>query len=474
MKMNELDEIAAWLDGLDATALRALLLEAAGRDDELCQRLKVRAAAAAESGLEPLRALLLPSVTWQGYSLYGGDDEHALVGRIEDAAGVLEARIDDGDPQLIGLIEEVIAEAERAIAEIHDSDDLFSVIHSLHAIHLRACIALQPDEEALGRELLERQLNDDFGFWAEPVEDYAAALGDKGQAAYWLAVEEAWEALPVLTPADGALRRDTQRSTLERIMESRLKAGGNVDAAIRVMARNLAGYDRFLALASFCQSHGRLDEAQQWADQGLAAFDAVKAYPLVDFTIGLLLVRGDHARAEALAWERFARQPGSRAFRELMPVADSIGRRDALREKAFALLWSRVRAEEGKSVETRVRWADRARDHLLAIHLEEDDADAAWEVFRGGPVSVMLWRQVAELRGRSHPDEAIAVYRRLLPHAVEAGTSSSRYDEAAAIVRAIRSLRAAQGQLRIFGDELAEIRLEWKRKRNFMKLLEGL
>jgi len=474
MKMDELDDIAAWLDGLDARALRALLLEAAERDEALCQRLKVRAVSAAESGLEPLRALLLPSVTWQGYSLYGGDDEHALVGRVEDAASVLEARIDDADPQLIGLIEEVIAEAERAIAEIHDSDDLFMAIGSLHAIHQRACIALQPDGEALGRELLERQLNDDWGFWAEPVEDYAAALGDKGQAAYWRAVEEAWEALPVLAPTDGALRRDTRRNTLERIMESRLQAGGDVDAAIRVMARNLSGYDRFLALARFCQSHGRLDEALQWADQGLAAFDAVKAYPLVDFTIDLLRVRGDHARAEALAWERFARQPGSRAFRQLMQLAEPIGRRDALREKAFALLWSRVGAEEGKSVETRVRWADRAREHLLTIHLEEDDADAAWEVFRGGPVSVNLWRQVAELRGRSHPDEAIAVYRRLLPHAVEAGTSSSRYDEAAAIVQAIRSLRAAQGNLRIFGDELAEIRLEWKRKRNFMKLLEGL
>lgn len=66
------------------------------------------------------------------------------------------------------------------------------------------------------------------------------------------------------------------------------------------------------------------------------------------------------------------------------------------------------------------------------------------------------------------------MYRRLLPHVVEAGTSGSRDEEAAAVMQAIRSLRAAQGRLRMFGDELAGIRLDWKRKRNFMRLLEVL
>ena len=151
----------------------------------------LRAAVAAQPGLAQLRALLLPSVRWHGYSVYGDDDADALVGRIEDAVGMLEARISDGDPELIGLIEEVIGEAESAIAEIHDSDDLYTAVQALHSIHRRACIALRPDGEALGRELLDRQLDDGWGFRADPLEDYAAALGEKGRAAYWRAVEAA-------------------------------------------------------------------------------------------------------------------------------------------------------------------------------------------------------------------------------------------------------------------------------------------
>jgi len=62
----------------------------------------------------------------------------------------------------------------------------------------------------------------------------------------------------------------------------------------------------------------------------------------------------------------------------------------------------------------------------------------------------------------------------LLPHVVEGGARSSHYGEAFAIVKKTQALRAAHKQLGMFGDELAEIRLEWKRRRNFMKLLDTL
>ncbi|WP_133091836.1 hypothetical protein [Thauera propionica] len=63
---------------------------------------------------------------------------------------------------------------------------------------------------------------------------------------------------------------------------------------------------------------------------------------------------------------------------------------------------------------------------------------------------------------------------RLLLHLVEGGSRGSQHGEAFAIAKKVRALRVAHKQLGMFGDELAEIRLEWKRKRNFMKLLDAL
>jgi hypothetical protein len=56
-------------------------------------------------------------------------------------------------------------------------------------------------------------------------------------------------------------------------------------------------------------------------------------------------------------------------------------------------------------------------------------------------------------------------------HVVNAGTRGAQYGEAFEIVKAVRELRAAQSQDSVFRQELVELRLAWKAKRNFMTLL---
>jgi uncharacterized Zn finger protein len=85
-----------------------------------------------------------------------------------------------------------------------------------------------------------------------------------------------------------------------------------------------------------------------------------------------------------------------------------------------------------------------------------------------------LWDKVAAVRGKTHSEEAVALYKKLLPHVVTAGTRGAQYEEAFEIVKAIQELRAAQKQDALFRQELAELRTTWKAKRNFMKLLATL
>ena len=82
-----------------------------------------------------------------------------------------------------------------------------------------------------------------------------------------------------------------------------------------------------------------------------------------------------------------------------------------------------------------------------------------------------LWDKVAAVRGMTHPEEGVMLYKKLLPHVVNAGTRGAQYGEAFEIVKAVQELRAAQNQDAVFKQELAELRLTWKAKRNFMKLL---
>ena len=158
-----------------------------------------------------------------------------------------------------------------------------------------------------------------------------------------------------------------------------------------------------------------------------------------------------------------------------MEVAGLIGGEAALRKRALDFLWQKVAEEEAADSHVRRSPRDKPRrGDLVSIFLREGDAEAVWNAFSGGKVDAGLWEPVADARGRTHHEEAIALYKRLLPHRVEGGSHGSHYGEAFAIVKKIRALRVAHKQLGMFGDELAEIRLEWKRKRNFMKLLDAL
>jgi len=257
-------------------------------------------------------------------------------------------------------------------------------------------------------------------------------------------------------------------------MEELAEFSGDIGALIRVKSHNLSSPHAFLELAELLRRHGRHDEALAWAERGIAAFGEERNDDLVEFCIHEHLRRGNADLVESLAWQRFVRQPGSDAYFRLVGVAKRIARNEALTAMALRHLWALVRAEEAPNAKRLPAWQPPIRSALVAIHLRQQESEKAWEAFCGGPVDVRLWDKVAAVRGRNHPDDAVAVYRRLLPHAVAGGTRGAQYGAAFAIVKAMRDLRSAQGQDALFRQELAEVQATWRAKRNFIKLLATL
>ncbi|MBS0474429.1 MAG: hypothetical protein JSR28_04675 [Proteobacteria bacterium] len=472
--MDKQQQVIDYLESLGAASLRKVLLEAAFNNAELWKRLLTQATAAKRPGLRVLEKALRHSLTPEGD--FGWADDAGYADRVEDAVRLLDARIEDGDPALVELIEALIDLVERSVEQFHESSGLLDdAILALHRTHLDACAALHIPLEDVGRALFRRQLEDRWGFLPEIIDDYFELIGEAGQSAYWRAAFEAWEALPALEAGDRSSSVSSRRHAIEAIVEGKLAQAGDLDALIRAKARNLSRSSRHLELAKLCREHGRLDEAIRWAEEGFKAFPINEAYPLEDHLIELYRERGDYEKTETVAWQRFKRLSGCNAFFDLLEVGKLIGKEGSLRERALGLLWSRVKEQEAESSaggsSRRSALFGFERVHLVGIHREEGDDEAIWAVFCGGPVSVKLWQPVAAIRGRTHPDEAIALYRRLLPHVVEAEGLGARYDRAFEIVAAIRQLRIEEGQLAKFQNELREIRSEWKRKRNFMKRL---
>jgi uncharacterized Zn finger protein len=69
------------------------------------------------------------------------------------------------------------------------------------------------------------------------------------------------------------------------------------------------------------------------------------------------------------------------------------------------------------------------------------------------------------------PSDALLLYRRVVPPIVEQ-TNNAAYDQAIKLIRKMGTLMKLQSQLRQFGDYLVELRMRYKQKRNFIKLLD--
>jgi uncharacterized Zn finger protein len=467
------EQIREYVETLDESALREWLIEAADRDRGVRDKLLFAAKATARGDVAPLKSVVRQATRVSGFVDWREAGDYAS--RLADLAQMLEARIADRDPKLVEIIEQAIAQAEDALGNIDDSNGaVMPVIMELREVHERACNNLNPDPVALAERLFRFQTTGDWDTFHSVLPSYERALGPSGLERYRELLEAAWKRFPALGPETSRTHFDSDRYRVEHAMEELVALSGDVDALINVKSRNLSSPHTFLELAEVLKHHGRHDEALAWAENGIAAFGNERLDDLVKFNIDEHLRRGDAERVESLAWQRFVRQPGSDGYFELAGVAKRIGRVDELAARALQHLWQLVRAEEAPNAKRLPSWQPPVRTALVAIHLRQREAEKAWEAFCGGPVDIRLWDKVAAVRGKTHPEEAVALYKKLLPHVVTAGTRGAQYGEAFEIVKAIQELRAAQKQDALFRQELAELRTTWKAKRNFMKLLATL
>jgi uncharacterized Zn finger protein len=473
-RITKAEQLRQYLDTLPEAELRELLMEAADRDRSFRDRLLFAAKSQGGAGTTELRSIVNQATKISGHMDW--QDAWQYGQRINDLADLLEKKVAAGtDAKLVELIEQAITQSESGLEQVDDSNgEVYPAIEHLCAVHLQACRKLKPDPVALADRLFRYQMDGGSDSFYQILPTYDAALGEHGLARYRHRVEEQWNTLPPLTPRDASRNWDSRRNRLETAMAEMAIQRGDINALVAIKTRDLSSPLNFLRLAELLREHQRFDEALAWAEQGMTAFpNDHRQDDLIAFAIDEYLRRKNPDTVEKLAWERFERQPDCASFFLLLKVAKQIGRLDALRRKAFEHLEARVATEEG-SEKKPSPWAPCARNTLVEIHLTEENADAMWATLTGGPTSTNLWEKCAKIRGKTHPEDAIALYFKLLPMRVEAGTHKARYEDAFRIVKAIGQLRKAQKAAPVFQQELANIRLEYKAKRNFIKALSVL
>lgn len=465
-------DIRNYLGTQSAETLIGWLLDVAQRDEGLYQSFLLKAERTQGGGnTEKVfrRAIddavrIHGFIDWREVRTYAGNIDQV----VDELADLLQP---DSAALLVGLAEHAIEKIEQALEQVDDSSgEIGGIVHRLGELHLKACVMSKPEPGALAERLFRLETTLPFGLCSLDPVAYRVPFGKCGLRRYRELAQAEWQKIKPRTDDRGF---DAHRSTITRIMERLAEADGNVDELVAIKAKDLSASYRYLAIAEILVAAKRHDEALEWAERGLKAFSDRPHNDLRDFLVAAYLKRKRNDEALQLTWIQFEERPGLEPYKKLHGVAGKLGVWPAQRERALVWLDQSI-AKEAASIS---RWKTKPSTPnyslRVSIALWEKDLDAAWTAVHQGVCDRNLLIELAGKLEQNRADDAISLYRRVIPVIVNE-TKNSAYEEAARWVGKIGGLLKGMRRSSEFGGYLAELRVQFKPKRNFMKLLDDI
>jgi uncharacterized Zn finger protein len=475
IKEPTLADAAKVLRDEDKDTLLQMILEWAKDDDRFHERLLQYAARrlGPESGVAAANRAFDRAVRVHDFVHYR--EASAWARGVDDAIDNISRLLEDGQAgAVVELCESALRKLVGASGAIDDSDGRLSVLRDrLQDIHFRACQEAKPDPVALARRLLEWELHSELDVFYGAAERYAKILGAKGLKEYRQLAQAEWEKVPVRTAKDERSEWG-KHFRITHIMESLARASGDIEELVAVMSRDLSHAYSYLRIAEVYREAGQHDKALMWAEKGLKAFSERTDGRLREFAAEEYHRRRRHEDAMKLIWAEFSERPYLGTYRTLERHAKKSGNWPEWRERALAEIRRRIaKAREESRGQASHRWMRPNDDHsqLVEIYLHERDIEAAWREAQAGGCSDGLWLQLAAAREKEHPADAAPIYLKQAEAAVSA-TRNGRYDDPVALLVKTAAVMKRMGQSAEFVRQLEALRVKYKIKRNFIKLVE--
>ncbi len=474
------DILRAYLERQDKDTLVAMLAREATENRNLRDRLLLEAVQSNPAGLDltAYRRSIARALQTDGfvdyYSAY--DNSRSFLQVTESIASLLNR---GHAPAVIELTEYALAQLETAIGHMDDSDGYMNdILSELQNLHHRACLEARPNPRALARRLFAWEMMSDWEIFYGTAETYADVFGVEGLAEYRRLAEAEWAKIRPLNPGDKEDVRSTRRFRITRMMEALARQSDDPDSLVEIKRRDLSDAYSFLKIAEIYREAGQHDKALDWAEQGIKSFPRADSR-LVEFLAVEYHRRSRHDDAMTLIWNQFVEWPFLKNYQELKAHALKV-RPDrnwpAWRDKALTHLRGVIEKERQGEKTSKNHWdwarhADNSR--LVEVFVWEKRYDEAWQEACAGGCSSGLWLLVAAAREEKYPGDAVPIYQEMIAPILKQANNSA-YEEAVKLLQKIRELMSRLDRVTEFEDYLAALRVEYKRKRNFIKLLNTI
>jgi uncharacterized Zn finger protein len=469
-KQLSLADARQFLQTEDKDTLVQMVLDWAKDDERLRERIVFYAArrSGPDTIAAAVRRAFQKAIRVRGYTGYR--EARTWARAVDGAIDSIEQLLNDGQAAaVIELCESALQSLLDAIRAVDDSDGHFSTLRDrLEALHYRACEEAPPDRAELAKRLFESELHCDFDIFYGAAERYAGILGAKGMQVYRELAEAEWQKVPVRTAKDKG-SDSIQHYRITRIMESVAKASNDVEQRVAVMSRDLSSAYDYWLIAEVYREARQHDNALLWAENGLKAFPAQTDVRLREFAAKEYHRRGRHHDAMKLMWAAFSERLGLETYKALEEHAKKADAWPEWRERALAQI--RLAIAKTKR-QTRPSWLLFQADNSLVVEvfLYENNPEEAWREAQAGGCSDRLWLRLAGVREKEHPEDAAPIYLKQAEAGLPTGNGSYE-DSVELLMKAAAAMQRADCGAE-FARHLEALRLKYKAKRNFLKLIE--
>ncbi len=474
----------AYLSKQAPSDLVRIIMEQADIDDEFYAMLRLRIATdQAKPDTSEMKGVLRQVMEIDDFIPWR--DTHSYMHGVDRVLGQLRTMLTpEHAAEVIGLAEYALDLWEESIESIDDSNGCMGMIRDdIHGLHLDACKIAKPDPVVLAERLSLRAINSRWEMFCDSYQAYSNIFGREGRARYREIVEKEWNKLPRVGPGEKDPERYGRATTLEHMMLAFAEEDDDLDSAIRTLSRDLSHPYTYLQIAERCRKGRKYALAREWAERGLADFPDKPDSRLRSFLAEEYLRAKRPDDVMAMIWANFVERISLETYQDLAKHSRKLKCWNKWREKAFTHMRSEIerqKTERGRRDGGRayrqmpgLRWASTLLDHslLVAVLLWEKRDEDAWTEAQEGGCSEGYWLKLAKLREEKHPEDAIRIYRRQVAPLVDR-TNNSSYEQAIEFLGKVQRIMKRIGKEKEFRTDLACLKDEYKRKRNFIKYIE--
>ncbi len=299
------------------------------------------------------------------------------------------------------------------------------------------------------------------------------SLGKEGLAIYRRLADQAWEKLASAVSKPDLRRPDSNMTlNLIEIKETLAEMSGDIEELVDIKKRDLSYAYHYLQIAEIYQRPAIKIRPSNGLKPGLRHFHPKRIFVCANFLLADEYHRRKrHEEAVELIWTNFTDSLCLAKYQKLKKHAEKTGQWLIWREKAMRYL--------GKAPHQTGIKKSTAGLMIRVIPLwwrfccGKKILQGAWQAANLGGCTQSIWMKLAALREQDHPLDTVGVYRKYVNPTIEQ-TNNQAYAEAVKLIKKIQSLMLRLGESKVFATYLAELRMKYKAKRNFIKLLDQI